>query len=227
VNIVFTWFLLPETHTTASPPRMKALARNYGALLASPAFVGYAVGGGCATTSMYAFISASPFIFAGQLHRPAYEVGIYLAVLIGGIWIGSALTARLITRMAIDRLMVRANLLSVLAAAAFLIVVVSGHLSVPLAVAPMFVYALGVGMASPAALTQAISVNSKVIGSASGLYGFAQMGVGAVCTALAGVGSNPALTVALVLAGAGTLAQTAFWIALRYREPAIPTGPTR
>jgi DHA1 family bicyclomycin/chloramphenicol resistance-like MFS transporter len=105
--------------------------------------------------------------------------------------------------------------------------VLSGHLSVPLAVAPMFVYALGVGMASPAALTQAISVNPNVIGSASGLYGFAQMGVGAVCTGLAAVGDNPALTVALVLAGAGTLAQLGFWIALRYKEPAIPTDASR
>jgi DHA1 family bicyclomycin/chloramphenicol resistance-like MFS transporter len=82
-------------------------------------------------------------------------------------------------------------------------------------------------MASPAALTQAISVNPNVIGSASGLYGFAQMGVGAICTALAAVGDNPALTVAIVLAGAGTIAQLGFWIALRYKEPAIPTDASR
>ena len=41
------------------------------------------------------------------------------------------------------------------------------------------------------------------------------MGVGAICTALTGVGSNPALSAALVLVIAGAIAQISFWIALR------------
>ena len=60
-------------------------------------------------------------------------------------------------------------------------------------------------------------VANLVIGSASGLYGFAQMGVGAICTALVGMGSNPALTAAIILVSAGVIGQTAFWLALRYR----------
>jgi MFS transporter, DHA1 family, multidrug resistance protein len=129
------------------------------------------------------------------------------------------LAARLIIRMPIDRLMVGANLLSVLAAFSLLAVVLSAHLSVTLAVGSMFVFSVGVGMASPAALTQAMSVNPQVIGSAAGLYGFAQMGVGALCTAVAGIGSNPALAAALVLAAAGVIGQLSFWIALRRRDP--------
>jgi MFS transporter, DHA1 family, multidrug resistance protein len=95
----------------------------------------------------------------------------------------------------------------------------SAHLSVTLAVGSMFVFSVGVGMASPAALTQAMSVNPQVTGSAAGLYGFAQMGVGALCTAVAGIGSNPAMAAALVLAAAGVIGQLSFWIALRRRDP--------
>jgi DHA1 family bicyclomycin/chloramphenicol resistance-like MFS transporter len=95
-------------------------------------------------------------------------------------------------------------------------VVLSGHLTVILVMAPMFVFGIGAGIASPAALTQAISVNPTVVGSASGLYGFSQMGVGAICTALAGLGGNPALSAALVLAAAGVVAQLSFWAALRF-----------
>jgi len=98
--------------------------------------------------------------------------------------------------------------------------VLSGHLTVLLAIGPMFVFGMGAGIASPAALTQAISVNPRVIGSASGLYGFSQMGVGALCTALAGFGGNPALAAAIILAVAGVIGQAAFWIALRYRPAA-------
>jgi DHA1 family bicyclomycin/chloramphenicol resistance-like MFS transporter len=192
-------------------------------LLVSPAFLGYAIGGGCATTSMYAFLGASPFIFVHQLHRPEYEVGIYPAIMVAGIWIGSVLATRLIPRVPIGRLAIWANAVSVLGSLVFLGAVLSDHLSVLLAIGPMFVFGTGAGVASPAALTQAISVNPQVIGSASGLYGFAQMGVGAICTALVGAGSDPALTVAVILVGAGAIGQTAFWIALRHRAPATPS----
>ena len=184
VNLAFTWRMLSETREQTSGASLTTLTRNYRQLVVSPSFLGYAVGGGCATTAMYAFIAASPFIFVHQLNRPDYEVGIYLAVLVSGIWLGSMLATRLIARVSMDRLMVRANLVSVLAAFTLLAVVLSAHLTVPLAVGSMFVFSVGVGVASPAALTQAMSVNPHVIGSAAGLYGFAQMGVGALCTAL-------------------------------------------
>lgn len=222
INLLFSWRLLPESKAATATSAAGGLARNYGRLLVSPAFLGYAVGGGCATTSMYAFISASPFIFVHQLHRPDYEVGIYPAIVLGGVWLGSVAATRLIPRLPIDRLAVWANLLSVLASFALLAGVLAGHLSVPTIMIPMFVFGFGAGIASPAALTQAISVNPRVIGSASGLYGFSQMGVGAVCTALVGTGHDPALTAAAILVGVGVIGQAAFWLALRRRPPSAP-----
>jgi DHA1 family bicyclomycin/chloramphenicol resistance-like MFS transporter len=215
--LVLAWRLLPETSQGGSDANVAVLAKNYGRLLASPAFLGFAIGGGCATTAMYAFIASSPFIIVDQLHRPAYEVGLYLAVLIAGVWVGSAVASRLAGRAPIRRLLVGANLLSVAAAIVFLAAVVSGHLTVALSVGPMFVFTLGAGIASPTALSEAVSVNPLVIGSASGLYGFMQMAVGALCTALAGIGGNPALSTAFVLVGAGVVAQISFWIALGLR----------
>jgi DHA1 family bicyclomycin/chloramphenicol resistance-like MFS transporter len=217
VNLLCSWRLLHESKAPAPTTAGSSLARNYGRLLLSPAFLGYAVGGGCATTSMYAFIGASPFIFVQQLHRPAYEVGLYPALTMVGVSVGSVAATRLIPRLPIDRLAVWANLLSVLASLAFLAAVLSGHLSVLLAIGPMFLFGIGAGIASPAALAQAVSVNPTVIGSASGLYGFAQMGVGALCTALVGMGGDPALAAAIILVGAGAIGQTAFWIGLRHR----------
>ena len=211
------WRLLPETAAGGSDANVAELGRNYRRLLGSSAFLGFAVGGSCATTSFYAFVASSPFIIVDQLHRPAYEVGVYLAVLIGGISLGNALASRLVGRAPIRRLLVGANLVSIIAALAFLAAVLSGHLSVALSVGPMFFFTLGAGIASPMALTEAVSVNPHVIGSASGLYGFVQMAVGALCTALAAIGGNPALSTALVLACAGLVAQTSFWIALGVR----------
>lgn len=227
LNLLFTWKLLPETRA-ATTPDLGALARNYGLLLRSRPFLGYALGGGCASTSMYGFVAASPFIFVHQLGRPEYEVGIYLAILIAGIWIGTAAATRLIPVFPTDRLIVGANLVSVLASVVLLAAVLSGHLSVPLVIVPMVFFAMGVGIASPASLGQAISINPNVIGSASGLYGFSQMGVGAICTALTSLGANPALATALVLVAAGAIAQASFWMAMRPRATgAPPTGASR
>jgi DHA1 family bicyclomycin/chloramphenicol resistance-like MFS transporter len=135
--------------------------------------------------------------------------------LIGGVWIGSVIASRLIGRLPIGCLMVQANLISVAAAALCLAALLLGMANVPLIVGTMFVFTVGVGVAAPAALTQAVSVNPLVIGSASGLYGFAQMAIGAVCTALAGIGDNPALAATLILTVAGIIAQAAFWLAQR------------
>ncbi len=215
VNILLSWRLLPETAVAGSSGGTRTLLRNYAGLLRSPAFLGYAIGGGCATTSMYAFIAGAPFVLVQQLGRTGAEVGPIIAVLVLGVWVGSILASRLITRVALRRLLILANLLSVAAALILLLGVLAGQLSVALVVATMFLFTLGVGTAAPAALTQAIGVNPQVIGSASGLYGFTQMAVGALCTALAGLGSNPALAAALVLAASGVVAQGAFWVALR------------
>jgi DHA1 family bicyclomycin/chloramphenicol resistance-like MFS transporter len=217
VNLLCCWRLLSETRVLSAGDRhdFRALAHNYGLLLKSRAFVGYAIGGGCATTSIYGFIAAAPFIFVHELHRAEGEVGVYLAMLVCGMGFGSFLATRLLPRVEMRRLFLGANALSMLAAVTFLALVCLGFLSVPWAVGTMFVYAVGFAMASPVALTEAISLNPRVTGSASGLYGAIQMGIGALSVALVGLGADPAFAAGLVLVCAGIVGQSAFWIASR------------
>ncbi len=225
-NIWLTVRRLPETGQRRASLNAASLAREYGRLLHSPAFLGYAIGGGCATTSLYAFLAVAPFVFVDELHRSPHEVGVYLALLIAGISLGSVLASRLAARIAIERLLAWASGTAVLAAFALLGIVLHGTLSVPLIVGPMFVFTVGVGVASPMALTKALGVNQKVIGSAAGLYGFTQMAIGALCTTLAGLGRDPALAAASVLAAAGVIGQVAFWTAARAgsANPRAPSG---
>jgi MFS transporter, DHA1 family, multidrug resistance protein len=211
-GLALIWRLLPETGGHGG--NVAGVLRNYARLLKSRGFIGYAIGGGCATTSMYAFLGAAPFIFETQLHRPADEIGLYLAVNIVGIWFGSLTASRLIGRAPMGRLMVAGSLITCVSAAAFLALAVSGALGVASILTSMLILCFGAGIASPTALAQALSINPKIPGSASGLYGFVQMIIGAICTALAGVGPNPALAVGVVLFTAGLIAQFCFWLAL-------------
>jgi DHA1 family bicyclomycin/chloramphenicol resistance-like MFS transporter len=212
-NLVLIWRLLPET-AGGQVQDAKDVLVSYGRLLKSRRFIGFAIGGGLATTSTYAFIGAAPFIFVSQLHRPAEEVGVYLTVNIIGAWIGSLTTSRLVGRAPAHRFMLVGNALSCIGGAAFLYFALAGTYSVAAVILPMLLFTYGAGMASPAALAQSLSISPEIAGSASGLYGCAQMAIGAVCTALVSFGGNPALSTGIVLFGAAVLAQLCFWAAL-------------
>jgi MFS transporter, DHA1 family, multidrug resistance protein len=217
-DVLLTWKLLPETEGPRGRLSGGELARNYGRLLRSPAFLGYAIGGGCATTSMYAFIAATPFIFERDLHSSTSVAGIALTTFVLGMWIGSIAASRLVGRVPMGRLMLLANLLSVAAAAVLVAAAIGQFLSIALVVCAMFVFMIGVGTAAPAALAEAINVNPRIAGSASGLYGFTQMAIGSICTALGSIGNDPAIAATLVLVGSGIVAQISFRTAMGSRR---------
>lgn len=215
LTLVFTMRLLPETGRPRGGISPGRLIQDYRNLFGSRKFLGFALGGGCTTTSIYAFIAAAPFIFTHQLHHSLHEVGIYLGILMLGMALGNAITGRLIRKVAMERLLLSGNALSVASAAILLAFTLLNQLSVGTVLILMFLFTCGAGISSPAALTKSISVDPKLVGSAAGLYGFIQMVVGAICTSFAGIGDHPALAAAIVLTVTAALGQTAFWIALR------------
>jgi DHA1 family bicyclomycin/chloramphenicol resistance-like MFS transporter len=80
-------------------------------------------------------------------------------------------------------------------------------------------FCFATGITSPIATTEALSLRPDYAGAASGLYGFTQMVVAALCTVAVGLGGDPALAAALVTAGVGALAMLAF------RMAALRLGP--
>ncbi|WP_313759712.1 multidrug effflux MFS transporter, partial [Diaphorobacter nitroreducens] len=213
-TLLLSWHKVPETGTPTGRVSPGRLARAYAALLRSPTFVAYAVGGGCATTAVYAFIAAAPFIITEQLGHPLRDVGIALGVVMVGMAIGNALTRRLALSMRLGRLLVWGNAVSVACALVFLALELLGHLTLEATVGLMLLFVLGAGMASPAALSKVLTVDARHVGAAAGLYGFAQMALGALFTLLVGWGSNPALASSCVLLGAALVGQGCLQFAL-------------
>ncbi len=215
VTLALSWRLLPETARRAQRFSIARLFADYAALLRSRRFAGLTLGGGCATTSAYAFLSAAPFIFVEQLHQPVHRVGLYSGLMIVGMAVGNTMTSRLVQRIGAERLLRAGGALTLLGAAALLGTELAGVLSVASTIALMLVYTCGCGITSPVALAGAMSVDEKRIGSAAGLYGCAQMAIGAACTALAALGTSPARSALLVMLAATIIAQAAFAIARR------------
>ncbi|MES2363277.1 MAG: multidrug effflux MFS transporter [Pseudomonadota bacterium] len=206
---------LPETTVPTGHISARILWNDYRTLLRSRSFVGFALGGSCGTTAFYGFLAAAPFIFQTDLHRPVEQLGFYLALLLGGLLLGNALTSRLIQIFPLEKILLTSNILSIVSASAFLTVSLMGQLSVSTLIGLMFCFTLGTGITSPLSMTRAISVDAHITGSAAGIYGFLQMAIGAACTLLVSFGSDPAISAAWVLASMSAVSRIAFLAALK------------
>jgi DHA1 family bicyclomycin/chloramphenicol resistance-like MFS transporter len=109
-----------------------------------------------------------------------------------------------------------ANSIAIAGAALFMAADLAGVLSVATVIAPVVLFMVGAGMASPFALSGAVSINPHAIGAASGLYGFTQMAYGAICTVIVETWHpGSVLTVAVVLLGSAVAGQIALSLAVR------------
>jgi len=183
LTLAVTLLILPETNRErigGSP--FGSLLSGYATLVRSRAFLGYAAGGACSTTSFYAFMSASPFILENVLHRPTQEVGLYYIMLMGGVAAGSFLANRLSRFVSLRRGLSLANFITIAGASLFVFLDAADLLSAPSMIGAVTLFMVGAGMASPFALAGSVSVNPRTIGAASGMYGFFQMGYGMLCT---------------------------------------------
>jgi DHA1 family bicyclomycin/chloramphenicol resistance-like MFS transporter len=113
-----------------------------------------------------------------------------------------------------------ANSFAIAGAALFMLADLTGWLTVVSVIAPVVLFMVGAGMASPFALSGAVSVNPLAIGSASGLYGFTQMAYGAFCTVVVEVWHpGSVFTVAVVLLGSALAGQVALSFAVQTARP--------
>ena len=216
VTLLGCALLMPETLAPRSATHSRSMVTSYPRLLRSPGFLGYSFGGACSTTAFYGFMSASPFIFERQLHQPTESIGIYYVFLMLGVALGSVLANRVAQRLSLMSALRIANGLGILGAALFALADATDMLTVATVVAPVTLFMVGVGMASPFALAGAVSVNPGAIGAASGMYGFIQMGYGMGCTVVVEAWSPGAVyPVATVLLGSAVLGQIAMTMAAR------------
>jgi DHA1 family bicyclomycin/chloramphenicol resistance-like MFS transporter len=221
VNIVYTLFLLRETRPETAATR-GARNNSYWVLLRSRGYMGFALGGGFSTTSIYAVVTATPFVFVHQLGRSSQEAGLYLTLVMAGMVIGNMLARNLLHRFNLSKVLLGANVLSLLSAACMLVAALFFPLTVVSFIGPAFVFSIAAGLTSPGAATEAISVNPEMAGAASGLYGCGQMVIGAVCTFLAGLGSNHAVSASVVLVIASLIGQIALRSALKVSATNAP-----
>lgn len=201
-----TWRMLPETNRQRRPMAVGGIARDYRSLLGTPRFAGFMLGGACSTTALYPYLATAPYIVHGQLGYPIAMVGWFAALTIVGASLGTLVTRRLGGRYAAERFLFVGGGISLSMAALLLLVQLAGWLDGPMLAGITLVMTFGAGLSSPAALARALLAVPWLTGAAAGLYGFAQMAMGALGTLLVGYGQDPAIACALTQMGMLALA---------------------
>ena len=197
-SILLIWRCLPETGPTYSQ-RLQDVLYNYKLLFKSKTFWGFSLGGSLATTSLYAYIASAPFLFIRELETSDSEMAFFLSLNIFGAWLGNICVSRLTFRVAARRLLQYGIGISSMAILTLGIICLASIVSKFELVALMMIFTFGAGVVSPVAMSEALNVNPRVAGSASGIYGFLQMCVGALSSYTVTLADRPLMVMIVVL----------------------------
>ena len=231
--------LLDETNTRPNPDatRVRPILANFAMLCRSRLFLGYAATVAGLHGSLFTMLSALPFVLTGRLGAAPQEIGLSFAGLMVGNSIGTVISARLATRVGTVAHVLIGTAIMLLALAAMIAAVLAGPalFGAPLAgvagfavfVAPLSVFMLGFGIASPGVYAGVLSPFPTLAGSVSSLTGICQFVSGAALGALAVALADPAgLNLGIQMAvqiSVGALAM-AFIVGPALRRSELPAG---
>ncbi|WP_217252485.1 multidrug effflux MFS transporter [Streptomyces sp. AC602_WCS936] len=221
---VVVWAKLPETlpegerHEGGVGDTLRAMR----GLLADRAFTGYMLAGGFAFASLFAYISASPFVIQ-EIYGASPQTFSLLFGLnsIGLVVVGQINGKVLVGRVRLDRVLVLGLLIVIAAATALLLMSlgVFGEVGLVPVAAALFVLMSAMGISLPNTQALALMRVKKSAGSASALLGTSSFLIGAVASPLVGIaGEDTALPMAVVQLVAAVVA-LAFFAGMCRRPP--------
>jgi DHA1 family bicyclomycin/chloramphenicol resistance-like MFS transporter len=179
---------LPET----LPPERRrtggagAALRAGRRLLADRQFGGYTLASGLGLGAMFAYISGSPFVLQTKFGVSPQLFSVIFAVNGLGIIAAGQLSRQLAGRVTL-RALLTAGLTGSAGGGVVLLAGAAAGLGLPLILPALFVVVASVGLIQPSATALALEGHAQDAGSASGVVGVAQYGIGAVAAPLVGI----------------------------------------
>lgn len=216
--------VVPETNVHAGAAA-EPLARRLSMLAQHPRYPAYVASAALMFGGQFAFISGSSFALIGVLGVSPTVYGVCFAAVATGLMAGNLVSATIGPRLGID-LMIRAGAAIGAAAGAVMAALAwAGVASVASVIAPMFVFAFGLGFVLPNAVAGAIGPFPRMAGLASAVLGFVQLtgsALYAVCVSQFYDATLRPMTTGVALAGTTTL--VVFALLTRPARPAPPSA---
>jgi DHA1 family bicyclomycin/chloramphenicol resistance-like MFS transporter len=194
---------LPETRVRPHPHEQARFLPELARLLTAPAFAGYVLAGALGSAPFFTFLGGGPHVVVTIMGRSSAEYGVWFAINALGYMAGNFLASRLSVRHGVNVMIwwgIVIAIVGTVGSVALAIVAPAGGPAIVFV--PQFVTSLGNGMLLPNAIAGAVSVRPQAAGTASGITGFVQMGIGAAAAQAIGhilAGAETPLPMALTM----------------------------
>jgi MFS transporter, DHA1 family, multidrug resistance protein len=159
----------------------------YGKLLRDPVAWGLMLCGGMAFASMFAYITATPFVYIEYFHVSAQHYGFLFGLNIVGIMLGNFLNTRLIGQLGTLRMISVSAAVSCVASLFVSLVCLTGWGGLWSIVAGLFFVVGSVGLLSANCTTDLMHRYPLNAGAAAAVFGAVQLALGALSSVAVGV----------------------------------------
>ena len=198
-------FRLPESlgHDARRPLDWDAVTSAYTRLLKDKTFLGASVVCGFSSAGTFAYITSAPFVFISLYKVSTEHFGWLFGAVAAGMVLASQINGRMSHQIPLWRVLRNANLVQLGAGLVLLATVLSGVGGLGGVFLGVFAYVSAQGFVFPNGSAIAMMRHGKIAGTASALLGTNQFLIAAVTTTFLGFLDNPAVPMAVVIAGCG------------------------
>ena len=170
-------YLLPETNKTPNKEglQVKIILQNYATLLTHRPFMSYVITASMATSSLIVYYIMTPFLYQNVLGVTVIQNGWLTVAITGVILLSRGLNIYLARQVAVNQIIFYCSVLMLASAAVLLLLSLCGIFTIGSILIPMIFYILGSSLILPNAMAGSLKPFKHMSGTASALYGSAQM----------------------------------------------------
>jgi DHA1 family bicyclomycin/chloramphenicol resistance-like MFS transporter len=184
-------------------------------LTTDPGFTGYALAGGFTFATLFAYISAAPFVFEGLCHMSPQLFTLFAALIATGVLLGYVVNTRLLRRFSPHQLLDLGLVSVAVGATGVLIVVVTMQHHLYALMPSLFLILFSFGLTRPNAAALALDQHPNTAGSAAAVLGLIQFTLGAIVAPATGLAQHSAIPLGLTVVATAVLAVLARIVARR------------
>jgi DHA1 family bicyclomycin/chloramphenicol resistance-like MFS transporter len=223
--VAVAFFFLRETLPVdrRRPATVRSSLAAYRSLVRDRVFVALAVIGGSMMAAIFAYVSGAPFVLQDGFGLDTRTFGLVFGLNAAGLTVTSQVNPVLLRWFTVRQVLGGAIVAATLAAAALLVVGLTGAGGLIAVLVPLAVLVSTAGLALPNVPALALTRHGEAAGTAAAVLGCVQFGVGAVVAPLVGAfGSTTAAPMAAAMLAVTTLAGVLMFGVVR-RETHPPT----
>ena len=210
-------FFLPETlpEDKRSEGSMLAVVKTFGKLFKDRVFMGIAFTQAFIMSSMFAYISGSPFVLQNLYHVTPQQFSLFFALNGIGIIIAAQVTGRLSNTISEVKLLFTGVLLS-FSGSILLVIVVWNELPLHFMTVALFLVVSSIGMVSTTSFALGMQSQGNSAGSASAFLGLLPFVGGALVAPLVGIaGDATAWPMGIIIIACSSIALLIFVVFVR------------